>query len=149
MVRAVLGLITIGLLAMMALGGYQAALASAGSDVTITNETWTPDAGNVTQLDESGREDAYYDQTVTVRDENDSLMQAGSDYEWHESNGTVKALSGGDLDGDDNATITYGYEEPTREQQRLTGALSQIPRVMGYLVLFAPVLILLLFVRGM
>lgn len=149
MVRAFLALVAIGVLAMGGLVGLQVALEDAGEDHEITNETWTPTAGSVTTLDESNRNGAYYDENVTVHDENDTEMNSGDDYLWNSGNGTVKALSGGDLDGDDNATISYGFAQTTQEQRRLTGMAAQIPRGFGFFVLLAPVLLLLLFVRGL
>jgi hypothetical protein len=142
-VRAILALIAIGILAMGGLAGMQAGLENAGTDNVVTNETWTPDAGNVTTLEESNRSGAYYGDNVTVYDENGTQMDLGEDYEWYVGNGTVKALVGGDLDGDSEATITYSYQQTTKEQRDLTAMAGQVPRAFGYFVLFVPLLLLI------
>lgn len=142
MPRAVAAIFALVILASMGVYGFEAALESAGEDVTVVNETWTPDAGNVTTLNDSDITGAYYDHNVTVYDENDTLMDQGSDYKWLVSNGSVKAVSGGDLDGDDNATITYGYQETTQQQRDLTAMLGRIPQAIGLVIpVFALVLL--------
>lgn len=142
MARAVAAIFIIIIIAVAGVAGLEAALESGGDDVTVENETWTPDPGNVTQLDDSNIEGAYYDEDVEVRDENGNLSEEGTDYEWFAGNGTVKALSGGNLDGDAEATITYGYSETTAEQRQLAGMLGLIPQALG--ILF-PVFVVILF----
>lgn len=133
---------------MGGLATFQAGLELAGEDQTIENETWTPDPGNVTALDESNRDGAYYTDNVSVYGEMGGEMEYGSDYIWYAGNGTVQAVQGGDLDGDAEATITYGYQQTTAEQRSLTELAAQVPRGFGFFVLFIPVLLLLLFVTG-
>lgn len=142
MARAVAALFVIIIIAVTGVAGLEAALESGGDSITVENETWTPDAGNVTTLDDSNITGAYYDEDVTVRDENGNLSDEGVDYEWNEGNGTVKALQGGNLDGDSSATITYGYQETTNEQRQLAGMLGLIPRALGVLL---PVFVFIIF----
>lgn len=142
MTRAVVAVLVLILLAATGVAGLEAALETAGDNVVVENETWEPDAGNVTQLSDSNRTGAYYDENVTVYDENGNLSEPGSDYEWFPGNGTVKALQGGNLDGDTSATITYGYQQTTQEQRNLAGMLGLLPQVIGIL---APVFLFVLF----
>lgn len=148
MVRVILAVLCIGILASMAVVGLQAGLEDAGEDFTVDNETWTPDAGNVTTLDESNRNGAYYGETVDVWDENGNLTEEGADYEWYAGNGTVKALSGGALDGDTSATITYSYQQTTAEQRQMASLLGQLPRMMGFALPIGAFLFLLFLVRA-
>lgn len=141
--RLVFALFAIAILAMMGLAGYQAALENAGEDRTVTNETWTPDAGNITELDDSKINGAYYDDEVDVYNDTGVPVDEGSDYEWFPTNGTVKAVTGGALDGEASATITYSYQETTGEERNVTALLAHQPQFMGYLLF---VLLFLVFV---
>jgi hypothetical protein len=123
---------------------YDASVVNAGDDVTVTNESFTPSAGNVTTLDESTRDDAIYDENVTVYNESGLEMTEGTDYTWFEANGTLKTLVGGRLEGDSTATITYGFFVRDVEAERLSGLVSQIPRAIAFAL---PLGIVLLFLR--
>jgi hypothetical protein len=125
--------IAVALLLILAGGAtvaYQSALEEGGEQTALDNESWSPDAGNVTTLSDSGL-DVFYDETVDVRDSNGNTMEAGVDYEWFATNGTVKALSGGDLDGESTAYIDYGYSNPTEQQRERAALLSNLPTVIG------------------
>lgn len=148
MSRAVVSLILLALVAMVGVYGLQAALADAGDSHQIDNETWTPDAGNWTELEQSNRDGAYYDASVSVYDENDTLVEAGVDYEWNTTNGSVKALTGGELDGDANATISYGFDQTTQEQRDLAGLAAIMPRIVGVAFVVVGFLLFLLFING-
>jgi len=148
MVRVVIALIAVGILAATATYAYGETYQTAGDDTVISGETWTPTAGSVTTLDESNRDGVFYNDTVVVRDQNGNLSRAGTDYEWYAGNGTVKALAGGNLDGDTSASISYRFEEPSRDAERSLAVLSQLPRMMGLALPLATVFVLLLFVRG-
>lgn len=146
-------LLPIGLfiIAIVGVGAIQAGLISGGDDVTNINETWTPSAGSVTQLDDSNLDNGYYDNETTVyntSDDSATEMEEGTDYEWFESNGTVKALSGGGLDGATEATITYSYQLTTDEEERIAGMLAQVPRAAGVFLPLFGIVVLLLFLRG-
>lgn len=148
MPRVLLAFLAIGVLAMMAMGGLQAGLENAGEDHTVTNESWTPNPGTITELSESNRTGAYYANSVTVRDENGSIVAAGEDYRWYVENGTVEALAGGELDGDSEATITYSFQQTTADQREWAAVMAQIPRAGGAMLLLAPVLFLIVLFRG-
>lgn len=148
MTRAVVAIFGLVIVLGIAFSGYQAALSDAGEDIEITNETWTPDAGNVTELDHSNLDHTTYDAEVTVRDENGNLSDAGVDYEWIQSNGTVKALVGGNLEGDASATITYAYQTSTQEQRDVAATLGLLPRVVGIALPFLGAVLFFVLLNG-
>jgi len=132
---------------MAGVAAYQASLAEAGEDYAVTNETWTPDAGNVTALEESNRNGVYYSENVSVYESGQEL-DAGTDYRWFSDNGTIKALAGGQLDGAVSANITYEYQVTTAAQRDLAGVAGQVPRMAGLALPLGALLFLLLLVRG-
>lgn len=148
MPRVALAFIALAVIATVAVAGLQAGLESAGENELVVNETFTPDAGNVTQLDESNRTGAYYAENVTVYDENGTEMDAGTDYTWFAGNGTVKTLTGGALEGDSDATITYAYQQTTAEQRQMAALLGQLPRVIGFALPIGALFVLFVFLRG-
>lgn len=148
MARIFLAIIAIVVLSMIAVSGFQAGLENAGTNELVTNETFTPDPGNVTVLDDSQRSGAYYGESVDVY-ENGTEMDSGSDYKWYPGNGTVQAVVGGGLDGDTEAQITYRFQQTTAEQRSMAGLLSHIPRMMGLALPIGGLFVLLLFLRGL
>lgn len=61
-------------------------------------------------------------------------MTEGDDYQWFESNGTIKTLSGGQLAGDSTANITYEYSQTNRVQQDFAGLFASGLDIAGLLV---------------
>ncbi len=147
MVVAVVGLV---LLAGLGTVVFQASLESGGERVnleeTIANDSTTTVDNKTYQLDESERSDAFYDaeEDVTVLNETDVEMTAGQDYEWIVDNGSLRVITGGQLDGADNATVQYGFSEVDPDNQRAVSLLSNMPTLIG---LAAPLLVLILFAR--
>lgn len=148
MSRAIIAIMSIVVVGAIAVWGLQAAAANAGTDHDITDESWTPDAGNVTTLNHSNLEHTYYDETVTVHDSNGNLMDVGQDYVWYESNGTIKTVAGGDLDGETSATIDYGYQTTTSDDRALIKVVGIFPQVLGALVPLFGVAMLLIILNG-
>lgn len=148
MSRAVVAILALVILAMGGVVATQGALENAGEDRYVTNETWTPDAGNVTVLNESQRKGAYYSENATVYDENQTEMDAGTDYEWFSENGTVKAVVGGGLDGDSEATISYAFAQTTAEQRGIARGLSNIPSMLGLVAPLGLVVLFFAFLKG-
>jgi hypothetical protein len=143
MVVAVVILVLLGAFGALS---FQASLESGGQTQVVTNETFTPDASNITTLSESDRDDVVYarDRAVTVRDSNGTEMQPGSDYEWRRSNGSLRTVAGGDLDGEPSANITYSYAFIDDDQRLFASLLSRIPTILG---LAAPALVIIIFLR--
>lgn len=147
-------LLPIGLLiiAIVGVAALQAGLASGGDDIQNVNESFTPSVG-INKLDDSELDNAFYDNDTNVYRTDttpDQEMEEGTDYLWHENNGTIEVLSGGDLDGASSAAITYSYQLTTNEEQRIAGMLAEIPRVAGVVLPVLAVLVLILFLgRGL
>lgn len=146
--RAIIAIVAIAIIAVAAPVFFQAALEDAGRDHTVTNETFSPTADTIVQLDDSNRTGAYYEYNATVYNNTDVEMEDGTDYEWFSQNGTIKPLSGGDLAGDGQSKITYSFQQTTPEQRRFADALGLIPQAMGYLLLVGIFLMAVLVVRG-
>lgn len=146
--RVILAGIAIAIFAMVALLGFNAALADNLDTYTNTNESFTPDAGNVTELEDSNLQAADYNDTVTVYNASNVTMTDGADYEWFDENGTLKTLAGGDLANDTTGYITYSYQRPPADQVMLSNILAQIPRAMGFALPLFAVLFLLALLRG-
>lgn len=147
MSRVILAFVAIAILSMAGVAAYEASLAEAGEDKLEVNETFVPDAGNVTTLDESNRNGVYYAQNVTVYESHQQL-EPGVDYRWIADNGSVKALAGGQLDGASSANITYAYQVTTQAQRDLAGVAGQVPRLAGLALPIGALLFLMLLVRG-
>lgn len=139
-----------GLLLIAAVGTYalEASLEDAGTPKQVYNESFNASgaADTVLELNNSNISRAYYDENVTVWNDSTTQMDRGTDYEWFVGNGTIKPLSGGDLAGDANATVTYGYTLTTETHQSMATILAQLPRVVG---LIAPVFVMVIIFKFM
>lgn len=80
---------------------------------TDISENFTPSVGVVT-LENSNSDELTYSDDVTVKDKNGNHSIEGQDYLWHDNNGTVEVLAGGNLDGDNDASIDYTIWNPTQ-----------------------------------
>lgn len=148
MSRAIVAALALAVLAISGAYAVEASLETAGEDHLVTNESFTPTSDTVITLDDSNIDGAYYDHNVTVYNGSDSVVDEGSDYEWFEGNGTVKPLSGGDLAGDAYANITYGYQQPTAEEEAAAALLANIPQLLGLVLPAIGLVIFLAFLRG-
>lgn len=141
--RALIAIIALVVLGAMGIWGVQASIITAAEDTTVQNETFTPDAGNITTLEHSNQDHTWYSDNATVYDENGTLMDYGDDYLWYQSNGTLRAVSGGGLDGDTEGKVTYSYAQTTEEQRELAQIPSLIPTILAVLVMALPLVFLL------
>lgn len=148
MTRALVALLGLAIVIMVALMGAQAALSDAGADIDIVNETWTPNAGTFVALNHSNLPNASYDAQITVRDENSTLMDQDQDYVWNDTDGTIKAVAGGGLDGDANATITYAYQQSTEEQRTLATGIATLFGALGKILPMVAIIVVLLMLKG-
>lgn len=148
MARAVIAVVLLLGAAVFGIMAFDAAMANAGEDYLVTNETWTPSAGSVTQLENSELAGGYYDNSTNVYDQSGAEVDRGTDYEWFQNNGTVKALVGGALDGDSSANITYAYQQTSAEQRALAGLVARLPQLLAVLVPLFGLVILLLILGG-
>jgi hypothetical protein len=144
MARVVLVVVVFAILAASSAVIFQVSMEEGADRVEIEGESWSPNAGSVTTLDHSNRDDAFYENETIVRDSNGNEVDRGTDYEWYDINGTVKAVSGGALDGESSATIDYQFANTTAEQRAYNNMLSNVPTLLG---LALPFLVLILFGR--
>ena len=148
MARAVAAILGIAIIFAFGVYGLQAAVNNAGTNYDIDGEDFTPSAGDVTTLQHSNLPDTHYSDQVEVRDTNGDLVDKNEDYIWFDRNGTVKTVVGGELDGDNGATIDYRYEVTTDEQRALIQIPAMLTRVGGALLPLLGVGILLVLLRG-
>jgi len=142
--------IVIAILLATMVVGLDAALADAGTREEISDESFTPNAGTVQSLDRSNLGNTvYYDSNVSVRDENGERSFEGTDYEWFESNGTIKPLVGGNLDGDASATIDYAYRETTERQRTMAQLAAVVPQGGALILPLGFVLVAFAALRGL
>lgn len=132
--------VAIGLLA--GAGVVQYTLANGGDEQAYT-ESFDPGTNEThVQLNESNRDSVYYSSTVTVAGEDDSRMRPGIDYQWHESNGTLTVIDGGELDGDSEATVEYSVRIPSEQQRTYASMFGQFINS-GYAIPFVFMVVLL------
>lgn len=138
----------IAIVSVIAVAAFQAALATAGDRAVVRGETFTPTTGSAISLDRSNLDNAYYNGTVDVEDENGDQSFNGTDYIWYQQNGTIEPLAGGNLDGDTSATIDYSYRRTTERQRTLAGLLATIPKTSSILPVLGIALIAFAALRG-
>jgi len=121
---AMAAIAAIGLGLFLLTGAYivDATVQESRHDITVTNESFTPDGGNLSTFEASNLDDAEYDDSVTVRNDSDgSTFEASGNYTWFETNGTLKTTANSDLATTSTATITFSYTGQTAEQAATTG----------------------------
>lgn len=137
------------IVAGMGVYGLQTALAGAGDREKIDGETFTPSAGSYQTLDRSNLNHTYYNDSVVVVDENGDRAFEGRDYEWNVTDGTIKPIAGGNLDGDTSATIDYDYRRTTVEQRQFATLLAEVPRSVGLILPLGFILAAFAALRGL
>lgn len=115
-------LVVFAILLIAGIQMFDAGASAAADENLITNESWTSDPGTYVTLDRSN-EGYAYNNSVVVRNATGATMTDGTDYDWNESDGTIKAIAGGDLDPAQSANITYSVEEQTEVQQGITAII--------------------------
>lgn len=132
---------------IFAIGGlyvYDATVQDSRHDITIDNESFTPNASDgVERFDNSELERADYDETVDVFDANESEIEQSGNYTWHDSNGTLSVVSNSQLDNESNATITYGYLGQTLDQTKVSNVLIDSQELVRVLIIVAGAMMLL------
>lgn len=119
--RLLLTAVAVAVIVLAGAAAVDAGIHEVGQKETF-DESFVPDAGNVTELNHSNLDSVryYYESNVTVRNGSGVVMAPGADYEWFRSNGTVLTVTGGRLDGDASADITYGYRVTSDEVQNVS-----------------------------
>lgn len=118
----IIAVILVAITLLAGAGVVHYSLSNTGAQTTYT-ESFTPTSGDTITFNESERDDVYYDTAVNVTGENDAVMQQGVDYNWHQSNGTLTVISGGDLEDDSSANIEYGLRVPSDQQRTYASML--------------------------
>ena len=106
------------------------------------NESFDPVGGDVVELENSHITRAEYDDTVTVRDANESELQASGNYTWNQGNGTLTVVDNSYLDNQTTAYVTYGWYGQSVTQDRSTDVILKFPQLfpivaLGGLMFFA------------
>lgn len=116
---AALALILVSSLLLGATVVADEGLARTGERTDVVQEEFTPNNNEDTwvKLDNSDSDELTYSDKVEVKDQNGNHSIRGEDYEWNTTNGTVKPLSGGNLDGDASAEINYTIWNPTDQDE--------------------------------
>lgn len=142
---AALGLAVAGVAMLVFVGMYvvDAAVDNSQHDVTVVNESFTPSGGEVTQLQNSNLSRADYDDNVTVRFENGTVVDRAGNYTWFSGNGTVRTTAGSRLASVSTALITYGYNGHTLEQTAIVNISIETMSLLKPMVLAAFVALLL------
>lgn len=117
-------LVALALVFLLGLSAVDAGTQKAGENFDVTNESFTSDPGNWTNLSNSNIDGASYFANETVYDSAGTEMVEGTDYEWNRTDGRVKAIEGGGLDPAQSANISYHYETFSEEQQAFIAAFS-------------------------
>lgn len=127
MVRSVIFVVVMASVVLLGgMGAMTAALGEGGERTAIENESFEPVGGETTELEHSNIDNAEYDETVTVVDNQDNEFIEGEDYEWHEENGTITTINGSSLAEESNAYIDYAFGVPTDEAQDMFAMLEGV-----------------------
>jgi len=120
---AMAAIAAIGLGLFLLAGAYivDATVQESRHAISVTNESFAPDGGNLSTFKASNLADAEYDDLVTVRNDSDgSRFEESGNYTWFETNGTLKTTVNSDLAATTTATITYSYDGQTARQAATT-----------------------------
>lgn len=123
------------------------ASAVTGEQQVILNETWVPNTATATNLVQSNLAGVIYDPNPVVKTNGTTtpkvLTVEGIDYKFYNTNGTVQAIAGGQLDGLTDASIDYSYVAPSKAAQ------TQLTMLAGVIQSVGAILPLLLIVVGL
>lgn len=123
-VGAIIAALLVAVSLLAGAGVIHYSVSNTGDQTTYT-ETFDPGTNQThVTLNESNRDGVYYSSTVDVTDENGSVMRPGIDYKWHQSNGTLTVLNGGELDGDTEGAVEYSLRVPSSQQQSSASLLA-------------------------
>jgi hypothetical protein len=125
------------------------ASAVAGEQQVILNETWIPNTASATNLVQSNLAGVIYDPNPVVKTNGTTtpkiLTVEGIDYKYYNTNGTVQAITGGQLDGLSDASIDYAYVAPSKAAQSHLTMLAGIIQSLGAIL---PLLLIIVGVIG-
>jgi len=112
----------------------------------VTNETIPQEYDAYQFVDKALLEyTAGFNDSVTVYNSSDVELEQGTDYEWNDTDGTIRFLNTPKTDESNPATITYQYQWNTQRVREVSGPLSVVTDAIGKMGLFAGGLSLVVF----
>jgi hypothetical protein len=147
-----IALIAIALLVVVGAQAVDQSVRATNPVTTVENESFVPDGGNVTALDDSELANAQYNSTadVYVNDSGTTVaVNSSGNYTWIQDNGTVRTTDQSYLDGFSSANTTYGYVTVSDRQRGLATAIAGVMGAAQWLVLVLGVGLVFMAVRVM
>ena len=129
-------IVATALFLVVLLVGANAAYADSGQVQDIDNESITVDYSQDVAVDKDGHD---YGNDEIVRNSTDSVLEAGTDYRWDASNGTIEWINTTATTDGEAASISYSVEQ----RSQATELAATVVQPLGHLVwisLFAAVL---------
>lgn len=123
---------------LFAVGGIYVLDASAQDSrhqIAVTNTSFTPDGGNISSTEYSNLSRAEYDESVTVRGEDKSVIDQTGNYTWHTSNGTLRTTPNSTLANQSVGYLSLNYTGQTPKQTAVTNISFDAQEVIAPLVL--------------
>jgi len=121
----------------------------AGEQQLIENETWVPNTATATNLVQSNLAGVIYDPYPVVKTNGTSTPKILTvdmvDYKFYNSNGTIQAIAGGQLDGLTDASITYKYVAPNKAASVQLTMLANLIQSLGAML---PLILIVVAVIG-
>lgn len=121
----------VALLLILGIGAvaFAPAYAAGGERVSVANESITVDYSGTQSVDESGLQ---YDDSVTVRNSSGAVLDAGTDYEWNATDGSVAFQNTSATTDGSEAAISYQYRQETDQGQAVAGVLSGLGKFVTF-----------------
>lgn len=126
--HSALALVVVAIILFAAAAVADEGAARTGERTDVTAESFTPqgNTGDFIDLDNSNSDELTYSDDVQVSDKNGNHSIEGQDYIWNEDNGTIKPLAGGNLEGDNSATIDYIIWNPTEQDENVRSIITTV-----------------------
>lgn len=105
-------------------GGTNVAYEGATDEFSVTNETISVDYSDRVAVEKRGTAFQYME-NVTVY-ANGTELTAGTDYVWHDINGTIDWYDTANTTDGDTATISYEYKAPPENNRAMFGMVQII-----------------------
>jgi hypothetical protein len=139
---AAVALLVVAIAIIGAAAGAQLALEDTGDNVDVTETVSTGAVGDTVVLNESNQDGVFYDRDVHVTNDTGERMVQGSDFTWHDRNGTLTVQSTA-LSSQSNATVDYGYSIPTQSQRTVASWIASLTSNLGIVLPIIFILVLL------
>jgi len=136
---AAVALLAVAAVLIGATAGAQLAFEDTGDHTTVEETFATGSVGERVVLNDSNRDNVFYDRNVDVLNDTSETMVQGADFDWNDRNGTLTVESTA-LASQSNATITYGYNLPNESQRMVASWLGWIT---GNLAMVLPLIVIL------